>query len=297
MSLRIGFKTSPQHVDWTTLDETWDLAGELAVFEAAWLNDHLTDMDPATPGPSFEAMTLLAALAHHVRGKWLGHAVLSNTFRHPVLVAKAAIVLDHVSEGRFILGLGAGWYEGEHEPFGIPLPPIGERVDRLVSAVDTIRALFSPEAGQPGGVTREDPHYPLAGATNLPGPVRPWGPPIYLGGQRRRGIALAARAAQGWLLPGVNAGDVAYFSGRRDALLAAMAAAGRDPDGFAFVMQVATGSTAEDRAVALERARAAVEAGANEIVFQMPASAGPDGLAAVAHEVAEPLRDWALGRG
>ena len=55
----------------------------------------------------------------------VGHAVLSNTFRHPVLLAKAATVLDHATAGRFVLGLGAGWFEGEHEPFGLDLPPIG----------------------------------------------------------------------------------------------------------------------------------------------------------------------------
>ena len=76
----------------------------------------------------------------------VGHAVLSNTFRHPVLLAKAATVLDHATDGRFVLGLGAGWFEGEHEPFGIDLPPIGPRIDRLVSAVDTLRALFSAAA-------------------------------------------------------------------------------------------------------------------------------------------------------
>lgn len=294
--LRIGFKTSPQDVDWATLDETWDLAGELDVFGSAWLNDHLTNMDADDPGPSFEALTLLAALAHHVPGKWLGHAVLSNTFRHPVLVAKAATLLDHVTLGRFVLGLGAGWFEGEHAPFGLPLPPIGERIDRLVSAADTIRALFSPEASTPGGVTRDDPFYPLAGATNLPAPLTPGGPPLYFGGQRRRGIELAARLGSGWLLPGTHAGNVEYFADRREALVAALEAQDRDPAGFACVFQVATGLTAEDRARALETAKAAVGAGANEVVFQMTASTGADGLAAIADEVAEPLRDWAAAQ-
>ena len=125
MTVRVGFKTSPQGVDWQTLDETWALAGELGVFSSGWLNDHLTDTDPDRPGPSFEGLTLLATLVHRVPGKEVGHAVLSNTFRHPVLVAKAATALDHATGGRFLLGLGAGWFEGEHVPFGIPLPPIG----------------------------------------------------------------------------------------------------------------------------------------------------------------------------
>ena len=69
MPLRISFKTSPQRVDWATLDATWRLAGELGGWDGAWMNDHLTDMDPDAPGPSLEAITLLATLVHHVPGR------------------------------------------------------------------------------------------------------------------------------------------------------------------------------------------------------------------------------------
>src|SRR5262245_15795874 len=164
------------------------------------MNDHLTDMDPSAPGPSMEGLTLIATLAHRIPGLRIGHGVLSNTFRHPAVLAKAATVLDHATGGRFVLGLGAGWFENEHVPFGIPLPPIGERIDRLISAVEVLHLLFSPQASSPEGVTRPDPFYPLDGATNLPGPLTPGGPPIVLGGQRPRGIRLAARRANGWIL-------------------------------------------------------------------------------------------------
>ena len=73
-------------------------------------------------------------------------AVLSNTFRHPAVLAKQATALDHITGGRFILGLGAGWHDGEHDTFGIPLPPIGERISRLESAVRVLRALGSDAA-------------------------------------------------------------------------------------------------------------------------------------------------------
>lgn len=289
MTVRVGFKTSPQRVDWRTLDETWTLAGELDVFSSGWLNDHLTDTDPGTPGPSFEGLTLLAALAHRVPGKEVGHAVLSNTFRHPVIVAKAATTLDHVTGGRFLLGLGAGWFEGEHGPFGIPLPPIGERIDRLISAAETIRALFSPEAATPGGVHRPDPFYPLAGATNLPPPVRPGGPPLILGGQRRRGIELAARLGAGWVLPGVNAGDVPYFLARRDEVLRALDALGREPREFRFLGVVHVSDAPGSMRAGLEAARAMVRGGATDIIVGIPAAGGPDVLARAAREVAEPL--------
>ena len=290
MTLRIGFKTSPQDVDWPTLAATWARAGELGVFDSAWLNDHLTNMNPEIPGPSFEALTLMAALVHHVPGLTVGHAVLSNTFRHPVVLAKAATVLDHATSGHFVLGLGAGWFEAEHEPFGLDLPPIGRRIDRLVSAVAVLEALFSPAAAAPPGVTRPDPFYPLAGATNMPPPLTSGGPPLYLGGQGPRGIRLAAQSAAGWLLPGVNAGDVAYFRGKRQALAEAMQAIGRNPADFDYVGQVAAGRTEASRAEALNASRGLIDAGATHVVIQLPADLGPAGLDVLAREIAEPLR-------
>jgi alkanesulfonate monooxygenase SsuD/methylene tetrahydromethanopterin reductase-like flavin-dependent oxidoreductase (luciferase family) len=296
VAVRIGFKTSPQEVDWATLDATWRRAGELAGepgggFDSGWLNDHLTNMDAEVPGPSFEALTTLATLVHHVPGLQVGHAVLSNTFRHPVLLAKAAVVLDHATQGRFILGLGAGWFEGEHEPFGIELPPIGRRIDRLVSAVETLRLLWSAEAASPPGVSRADPFYPLAGAVNAPPPFTPGGPPIYLGGQGPRGIRIAARTASGWLQPGLNAGDAGYLAGKRDELVAALEAEGRDPAAFDIVGQVSGGSTEASRRDAVEAAKAMAAVGASHVVLQLPAALGPAGLDVLVAECLVPLRE------
>ena len=99
--ISIGIKTSPQGVDWPTLDAAWARIGEHDVFESVWLNDHLTDPRRSRGGSSFEAMTAIAALAHRVPGKWVGHAVLSATFRHPSVLAKQATALDHATRGRF----------------------------------------------------------------------------------------------------------------------------------------------------------------------------------------------------
>jgi alkanesulfonate monooxygenase SsuD/methylene tetrahydromethanopterin reductase-like flavin-dependent oxidoreductase (luciferase family) len=287
--ISIGFKTAPQDTDWSTLDAMWAQAGELDVFESAWLNDHLTNLNPDPPGPSLEALTLLGTLVHRVPGKFVGHSVLSNTFRHPAVLAKAATVLDLATGGRFMLGIGAGWYEDEHSAFGIELPPIGERIDRLISAVDTIRALFSDAAYQPTGVTRPDRFYPLAGATNLPPPIRRGGPLIILGGQKPRGIALAARAGDGWVLPGAVAGDVPYLRARRDELLAAMERVDRDPTGFRFIGQINI-THDPDWTAALQTAREFVTAGATDIVIGVRPADGPDGLVMAARRVAEPLR-------
>ena len=294
----IGIKTSPQAVDWTTLDGAWARIGEHEVFDSVWMNDHLTDIAHERHGPSFEALTAMAALVHRVPGKWVGHGVLSATFRHPAVLAKAATVLDHATGGRFIVGLGAGWHEGEHLPFGIPMPPMPERFDRFESAVHVLRALWSPEASAPPGVTRPDAFYPLEEATNEPAPRTPGGPPLWLGGQRPRGIALAAAVADGWLLPAVVAlgspSDLDYFSVKRDALLAALAVAGRDPATFEIAAQVPIGTTADDHRWALGQAREAVERGATTVILGMPPRLGAAGVDAVAREVAIPLRE-ALG--
>ncbi len=296
MTVRIGFKTSPQDVDWATLDATWRRAGEWSSdggrgFDSGWLNDHLTNMNAEVPGASLEALTLLATLAHHVPGVIVGHGVLSNTFRQPVVLAKAAVVLDHATAGHFVLGLGAGWFEAEHEPFGLDLPPIGQRIDRLVSAVETLLALWSTAAAAPPGVTRDDPFYPLRDAVNAPPPRTPGGPPIYLGGQGPRGIRLAARTAAGWLQPGNQAGDIAYLIAKRDALHAALEAEGRDPAGFDIVGQVVTGTTGASRRAAVEAATGMVAAGATHIILGMPPSLGPAGLDDVVADCLVPLRD------
>ena len=257
------------------------------------MNDHITDMALDRYGSSWETLTAIAALARRVPGIWIGVGVLSNTFRHPVLLAKQVTLLDHITGGHFIVGLGAGWHVGEHLPFGIPLPDMPERFDRFESAVHVLKALFSEEAGREPGVSRPDPFYPLDGATNLPAPLTPGGPPIYLGGQKKRGLALVAQYGNGWILPAIPI-DFDYFADKRERILAEMAAVGRDPEGFAFVAQLPTGTTPESRREAVEASVTFVRTGATHVILGMPAKLGPDGLTAVAREVVAPIRE-ALG--
>jgi alkanesulfonate monooxygenase SsuD/methylene tetrahydromethanopterin reductase-like flavin-dependent oxidoreductase (luciferase family) len=295
----IGIKTSPQAVEWAAIDAIWARIGELEVFESVWMNDHLTDMSQERHGPSLESLTTMATLIHRVPGRWVGHGVLSATFRHPAVLAKSATVMDQATRGRFILGLGAGWHEGEHRPFGIPLPPMPERFDRFESALNVLRALWSEDATAPPGVTRPDAFYPLEEATNEPPPLTPGGPPLWIGAERRRGIALAAALADGWVQPAVSVGQdrpstLDDFSARRAALLEALDAVGRDPAAFAFGAQIPTGTTPDERRAALFQAKAAVERGATHVILGMRPHLGPGGVDAVANEVAEPLRQ-ALG--
>ncbi|HUG48474.1 MAG TPA: LLM class flavin-dependent oxidoreductase [Candidatus Limnocylindria bacterium] len=291
LGFRISASTAPP--DWQTIDAVWGAAGEAEVFDAGWMSDHLSDVSRAQGGGAFETVAMAGALAHRVPGLWMGVAVFAATFRHPALLAKSATVLDNVTGGRFILGLGTGWHEGEHRSFGIPLPPPAERFDRFESYVATVHALLSDEACREPGITRDDPFFPLEQATNEPPPLRPGGPPLWLGGQRRRGIALAVRYAQGWPMPGNMCGDVDYFAERRDVIRRALEDAGRDPAEFIFAGQVACGNSSGERRQALEVSKRMLRAGADHLILAVPAGAGAEGLRAMAEEVARPLREWA----
>lgn len=288
----VGFRISPTQsagLEWSRLDEAWAAAGQEESFSAGWTSDHLSDASRERGGPAFESFTLAAALARRVPGKWVGIAVASATFRHPAVTAKAATVLDNVTGGRFILGLGAGWHAGEHDAYAIPLPPIRERFDRFESAVRVISALFSPAAAGPDGVSLDDPYWPLRGATNLPAPVSADGPPIWLGVLRPRGRALAARFAQGWPMPGNRPGDVEFFTEQRDRLRAALEAADRDPDDFDYAAQIATRPSEGPLDDARETALRFMRVGATHVILGLPATDGPEGVRRLATEVAEPI--------
>ncbi len=289
--MRIGFRTQPQNTDWASLEAAWAEAGRHEIFDSGWLNDHLTDIGRDRGGPSFETMTALAALAHLVPGKTVGQTVLAATFRHPSVLAKEAITLDHISGGRYVLALGAGWHLGEHEALGIDLPPVGERFDQLEATVRVLRALFSDEARAAPGVTLDAPPYRLDRATMEPGSMRPGGPPIWLGGQGPRGLRMAARYADGWNFASNLDPSPDGFTRRRDILFQACEAIGRDASELTLSAQIVIPDDATGRRVALERASGFVRAGATEIMLTTAARGGADGIRRLATEAAAPLRD------
>src|SRR5437588_3759189 len=118
---------------------------ESPAFDTLWLNDHLHHPGPEGPmAPRPEAMMLLAAAAVPTSTLRLGLLVASATFRHPALLVKMVTTLDVLSGGRAVLGLGAGHprTEVEHQTYGIPFPPLGERLDRLEDALQLTRAML-----------------------------------------------------------------------------------------------------------------------------------------------------------
>lgn len=289
--MKVGFRTSPQNVDWPTLEAAWAEAGRHDVFHSGWMNDHLGVPGRDRGGSSFEPLTSLAALAHFVPGKWIGQTVLSATFRHPAILARQALTLDHVTGGRYVLGIGAGWHAWEHEAFGIELPSIGERLSRLEAQVRIIRALFSPAAQSEPGVSLEVPPYRLAGATQEPPPIRPGGPVIWLGGQGPRGLRMAARVADGWNYASNLDGTLEGFIQRRDIVLRECEAIGRDPADIELSVQVIIPPSGEPRRAATQAAIAYGRAGASHILLTTLSSEGAAGIRRLATEVAAPIRD------
>jgi len=278
--MRIGFKTSQTNVDWPTLKATWELGDSLPVFDSGWIFDHFVALGPEGGG-SHEAFALIGALAVVTDRLQLGHLVLGNTYRHPALTAKSGATIDHVSNGRFVLGLGAGWHEPEHEMFGMRLPPIGERITMFDSAVRVIKALWE----SPGGVSLDAPPYQLRDAVCDPPPLTPGGPPIWLGGQGSRGLRIVAERGDGWN----QTGDPATFPEKRDILLRHCEAVGRDPGEIEISAQAFL--RAGDHATMLETAAWLGDAGAQHLILIMPAGDGPDGLQLLADRVATPLRE------
>ena len=145
------------------------------------------------------------------------------TFRHPALLARMAAALDVLSSGRLILGIGAGWNEDEHAAYGITLPPIKERMDRLEEGIAVIRALWG---GGPADV--DGRYYSLRRATAEPRPQQRPGPPLLIGGDGEvRLLAIVARHADEWNshAPGPDA-----YRAKRARLEEHCRAANRDPD-------------------------------------------------------------------
>ena len=275
--MKINFKTSQTNVDSAILKETWQAADELPVFDSGWIFDHFVALGDG--GSCLEGWTVLTALAAATSRLQLGHLVLGNTYRPPAVLARMAATLDVIADGRFVLGLGAGWHEAEHAMYGIPLPPIGERISNLESAVRVLRAVWS----SPEGVSLDAPPYRLIDAICDPPPLTPGGPPIWLGGQKPRGIGIASRLADGWNHSG---GELAAFVAQRDMLLRACEAAGRDPSEVEVSVQLRSwGSPAGE---VLATAGRYVEAGAQHVILMMPAADGPDELTRLADEVAGP---------
>lgn len=257
-------------------------AAEEMGYESLCRSDHLTGLGGESKRPSLETWTSLTVLATRTRRLRFGPMVSPVTFYQPALLAKMAVALDTLSGGRLDLGLGGGWNEHEHNMFGIPLPPMKERLDRLQCAARYVRALG---VGEP--VTLEQPYYALRRAESYPPPTHGRLRLVIGGRGEKRTLRIAAEFADEWNVTRV---DPAGFRHKREVLAGHCQAFRRDPETItrSLMVPLAIGRDRQDIAQRIAAARAtfpsmpADEAGWGEASFLV---GSPD-------DVVTSLREW-----
>ena len=280
--LRFGICTD-QNLPWEELVRRWQLYEELN-FDSVWDCDHY--VQPSRPhGPYFEGWTLLAGLAAVTTRIRIGVLVSCNTFRHPALLAKEAVTVDHISNGRLELGLGAGWYEPEHAMYGIPFPSPAELVGRFEEAVEIIDRLLRSEE-----VSFEGTHYTLRGAEFRPGPVQRPRPPLTIGAHGPRMLKLCARYADAWN----SFGSVEEVRERNQVLDEKCADVGRDPKSIVRSLYFWVARAGLDPWESVDAFQEMVgryrEAGIDEFIVDQPRADQSAVLERVATEVLPTLR-------
>lgn len=222
-------------------DVTWDqwlalaATAEAQGFHTLFRSDHYQSFDRPTDWGTHDAWTTLAALAMRTERIRLGTMVSPVTFRHPSIVAKSVVTVDHASGGRVDLGMGAGWFEREHAAFGFPFPPTSARFGLLEESVEIVHRLWDRD--EPS-VTFRGQHFQLDDVTSLPRPVQDPHPPLILGGDAGpRSAALAARWADEYNVHGRSPEQIAETRSRLDA---ACEAIGRDPSTLGRSLMITT---------------------------------------------------------
>ena len=189
-NVRLGALCWNQYTDWPNLLEAGRRADRLG-YDSLWTWDHVYPIVGSHEGPMFEGWLTITAWAQATERVRIGLMVVANTFRNPALTAKMATTLDHISGGRAILGVGAAWFETEHEAFGIDYgsgPP--ERLRWLGEALPVMRGMLHGERP-----SAEGPRYRAKDVLNLPPPMQERLPLLVGGGGEKVTLRLVARYA------------------------------------------------------------------------------------------------------
>jgi F420-dependent oxidoreductase-like protein len=219
--VRIGLKLSNQNTDPAELRAIWQVADQSG-FDHLWNFDHFAAIMTDPEVNVFEGWTLLGAMAEATSRVRIGCMVTGNTYRHPAVLAKMAVTIDHLSGGRLELGIGAAWAENEHEMLGIDFGTAGRRVEWLDEACQVMKLLFTEEL-----TDFEGARYTLHDAIANPKPVQRPYPPFWIGGRgERKTLRVIAQHADVWNAPGGEPDEVARLAGILDAHCADV---GRDP--------------------------------------------------------------------
>jgi alkanesulfonate monooxygenase SsuD/methylene tetrahydromethanopterin reductase-like flavin-dependent oxidoreductase (luciferase family) len=216
---RFGLQLWPQNTTWPEFRDC-TLAAEAREWDSIWTWDHLLAIQGPWEQPIYEGWSLLNAVAAITERVRVGLMVGANTFRNPGLTTKLAVTLDHVSNGRAILGIGGAWFEREHDAFGFDYgASVGERLDKLEEAVPLMRRLLDGER-----VSHQGRFYTFTDALSEPKPIQPHLPILVGGSGPTKTMRTVARHADGWN----TSGDVETLKGRLDLLRRHCDEAGRD---------------------------------------------------------------------
>ncbi len=270
-------KTPPQHGSWSDYLDVWRRADDIDTYTVAWNFDHFYPLTDPIDGPCLEAWTTLAALARETERLRIGTMVTGMHYRHPAVTANMAVSLDHISDGRFILGLGAGWYIPESEAYGITLGTIKERMDRFDEGVEVIISLLTKPS-----TTFSGEFYDLDDAFCEPKPVQQPRMPIVIGGRgEKRTLRTVAKHAEMWdaLMTPVD-----EYQRLRGVLAEHCDAVGRDVTEISTSVHLPWGADADPAELAAKTVPYA-DAGCDMIVFSMRGPYLPSMLEPLANEL------------
>lgn len=217
-------------------------------WDGVWFADHfMPNTGPEGPpadGPMLECWSVLAGLAAETERMRIGPLVSGNTYRHPAVLANVASAVDHISRGRLVLGIGAGWQVNEHRAYGIELPGVRDRLDRLEEAVQILLGLLREPR-----TTVTGKHYAVVDAPNEPKPAQALLPLLVGGRGERRTMRIAARYADEW-----NAWTTPdQMAHKRDVLCRHCDEIGRDPSEIRISTQAFLFLSDDERWVAEQR--------------------------------------------
>ena len=191
--MKFGIDVSQHQLTWDELLERVRFA-EGAGFDGAWVFDHFKALYGDPTGPCMEGWSLLAALAVATDRIRLGTLVTGMTYRHPSILTAQAVTVDHVSEGRLELAVGAAWFEQEHNELGVPFGSNRERARRLEEGVQVMKLLMTTD-----GANFEGRHLSLSNASYYPRPVQKPHPPVWIGASGKQlTLPIVGRHADAW---------------------------------------------------------------------------------------------------
>ena len=265
--------------EWLKIAQTAEAHGVESLFRS----DHYTGILGPERG-SLDAWATLSALAVATSRIRLGTMVSPATFRHPSVLARMVTTVDHISNGRAELGMGAGWYELEHLREGFPFLDVRARFELLVEQVEIVVRSWTEEAFNDAGA-----HYTLEDQTALPRPLQRPHPPLVLGGGAKPGSAsLAARFAQEYNTPGATPAQCAE---RRAALDRECDEVGRDPSSLPLSVMT-TCVIGSDDAEVERRLRSTLDVSNSSLCSAEARTAKPQWLVGTVTEVASRIEEY-----